>query len=133
MSDDTATAPPTGTIEVTFAKAAELFIDGKSYGKSAGETKTFEVPAGTRELHAKAAWCGSQKREVVVSEGEHVSLTLDSFSGESVYRAVMFVFVGLFMMTKTVVFLVLAGLALVVPIYYVTIGSGRYLKFVAQD
>ena len=133
MDDDPNTDLPKGIIEITFVKPAKLFIDGRSHGEGANETKTYEVAVGTHELHAESAWCGSQKQEVVAGEGETVSLTVDSFSGEGVLRAAMMLLVMLFMMTKTVIFLFLAGLVLVRPFYYVTIGSDRYLRFAVSS
>ncbi|PID67792.1 MAG: hypothetical protein CR968_04930 [Flavobacteriia bacterium] len=115
-------------IRIISHKPAKLYIDGKEVGAIKKETKEYEVAEGTHEVHAKSGWCGSPVVKVDLDENKDVTLTLSSFPYEDAIRVVMFLFIILFMFTKSIIFLILAGLVILYPLYYITLGCNNYLE-----
>ncbi|PID27050.1 MAG: hypothetical protein CR982_06990 [Candidatus Cloacimonadota bacterium] len=116
-----------GKIKIVSNKPAKVYIDEKALGEIKKETKEYELEKGKHEVYAKSAWCGSKKIKVDLEDDEVVTLNLNSFKYEDLIKGVFMLFVMLFMFTKVILFLAVAGVILLYPLYYITIGSSRYL------
>ncbi|WP_158977885.1 hypothetical protein [Cellulophaga sp. L1A9] len=112
---------------------AKIHIDGQEVGIIKKETKEYEVATGSHTVLAKAAWCGSQTLELNISDDQELVLELNSFKYESIFKVVMFGLVLIFFLTKSMVFLILAIIVLIYPMYYVTFGKDSYLELTQKD
>ncbi len=117
-----------GKIEIISNKPAKVYIDGNEFGVIKKEIKEYELENGDHEIYAKSAWCRSQKVKIILEENEKITFTLHSFKYEDLTRAIMMLFVMLFMFTKSIAFLIISGIILLYPLYYITIGSDKYLE-----
>jgi len=122
-----------GKIRIISNKPAKIFIDDKDLGVIKKETKEYELENGEHTIHAKASWCGSKKTTINVTDAETLEFTLDSFKYEGLTRAIMMLFVLLFMFTKVLVFIIIAGLIFLYPLYYISIGSDQYLELKIKE
>lgn len=56
-----------------------LYLDGKKvYDIANGETKTFEIPAGTHHIYAKIDWCKTPAFTLNLAAGQEKTLELGS-------------------------------------------------------
>ena len=120
-------------IEIISSKPAKIYINDEDHGLVSVETKEYELEAGEYEIYAKSAWCGSQKTKVNLSANEVIAFTLNSFQHENLIRVVFMIFVMLFMATKSFVFVIIGGLVFLYPLYFISVGSDKYLELVRQE
>ncbi len=117
-----------GKIEIISNKLAKIYIDGKDFGVIKKETKEYELEKEEHEIYAKSAWCRSQKVKIFLEENEKTIFTLDGFKYEDLTRVIIILFVMFFKFTQSIIFLIISGILLLYPLYYITIGSNKYLQ-----
>lgn len=117
-----------GKIRIISNKPAKIYINEKALWDLKKETKEFELENGEHVIYAKSSWCRSQKNTINVRNEEIIEFTLNSFKYEDLTRGIMMFFAALFMFTKSFVFAIIAGLIFLYPLYYITIGSDKYLE-----
>ena len=117
-----------GKIKIESTVGAKIYANEKELGLIKREDKEYELENGKYEICAKASWCGSQKININVTDDQTVTLTLNSFKYEGIIRAVMMVFIALFMLSKSLIFLILAGIIILYPLYYISFGKDNYLE-----
>ncbi|REH52500.1 hypothetical protein C7448_103235 [Tenacibaculum gallaicum] len=117
-----------GKIKIESTVGAKIYVNEKELGLIKREDKEYELDNGEYEIYAKASWCGSQKININVTNDKTVTLTLNSFKYEGIIKAIMMVFVALFMFSKSLIFLILAGIIILYPLYYISFGKDNYLE-----
>ncbi|MDE1207408.1 hypothetical protein [Tenacibaculum larymnensis] len=117
-----------GKIKIESTVGAKIYANEKELGLIKREDREYELENGEYEVYAKASWCSSQKININVTDDQTVTLTLNSFKYEGIIRAVMMVFVALFMFSKSLIFLILAGIIILYPLYYISFGKDNYLE-----
>lgn len=117
-----------GIVKIISNKPAKIYINETNLGLIKKESKEYELENGKHLIYAKASWCGSEKITIDVTDDEIIELTLNSFKYEDLTRIIMMFFVSLFIFTKILIFIIIAGLILLYPLYYITFGSNEYLK-----
>ena len=113
---------------------AKIFIDGKEVDKiKGGQTKEYVVEDGVHEVFAKAAWCGSQKLKLNITNDETTTLKLSGFEHENLLKAIIFGLIAIFMFTKIIAFLFIAMAVFIFPLYFITFGKDKYLVLVEKE
>ena len=85
-----------------------IFLDGKKIGHiSNGETKSFDIPAGTHTVWAKVDWGYSNKETFTTGESGRKKYLLTSFAKHN-------------------------PLGIFATIYYITFGYKKYLRLTEQ-
>ncbi|MBL3657213.1 hypothetical protein [Fulvivirga sediminis] len=117
-----------GKIKIVSNYAAKVYIDEKNVGIIKKETKEYELEPGQHIIYARTAWCRSEKLTINITSDEICEFTLASFKYENVAKAVIMMLAALFMLTKSFIFLVIAGFCFLYPLYFVSIGYNQYLQ-----
>lgn len=117
-----------GKIKIESTVGAKIYANEKELGLIKKENKEYVVENGRYEIYAKASWCGSQKININVTDDKTITLTLNSFKYEGIIRTIMMLLVALFMFSKSLIFLILAGIIILYPLYYISFGKDNYLE-----
>lgn len=113
-------------------KKIDIFTNGQEIGSvNNGETREFEIPAGTYKVQAKTGWCGSKAYDLSIGDTETKAINVALFKyGNFVIPifllilVVHFVALGLFNVKFIVLFTIPFALILT---YYRTFGKDDYL------
>ncbi len=115
-----------------------IYIDGQKIGTIAnGEIKTFEVPDGTHFLKAKIDWCGSRDLDFCISGEEKKYFKLSGYKlGKFIIIYALIVIILNYIgnkLWKTDNLFLLFIPALLIMVYYLTIGRNDYLQLKQTD
>ncbi|UMB60676.1 hypothetical protein MHL31_00340 [Lutibacter sp. A80] len=111
-----------------------IYIDGKKIGTIAnGETKEFEITAGTHKINGKIDWCKSPIKTINFLENKSTVIEIAGFKYGSIIMPVALGIMSFFFLIKYIFkieansFILLAGIGFLFPLYYITIGRNKYL------
>ncbi|UMB55112.1 hypothetical protein MKD41_06450 [Lutibacter sp. A64] len=117
-----------------------IYLDGKKIGTIAnGETKEFDVTAGTHKINGKIDWCKSPTKNINFLENKSMEIEIAGFKYGNIIMPVALGVMSLFFLIKYVFkieansFILLAGIGFLFPLYYITIGRNKYLTIHEKD
>lgn len=111
-----------------------VYIDSKKMGTiSNGETKDFDIDAGSHQINAKIDWCKSPVIDFQAVENQTTEIKIGGYKYAGLIRIIAVVFalmyvIALYVFNQKLSFLILVvGIGLIYPLYYLTIGKNRFL------
>jgi hypothetical protein len=119
-------------------KKIDIFTNGQEIGSVYnGETREFEIPAGTYKVTAKTGWRGSKEYNLAIGDNETKAVNVALFKyGNSILTifllilVVHFIALVLFNVKYIVLFTIPFALILV---YYLTFGKDDYLTIKEKE
>jgi hypothetical protein len=127
-----------GNEYVNAARKIGIYLDGNKLGTVANaSTQIFEIPEGKHHLHAKLDWCSSRDFEfsIAANETRHLKLTGIAHSNNIMLAtSIVFILHIILVLSTGFNYLILLTIpAIVILIYYFTIGRKDYLVIRDHD